>query len=667
MRLKTSLHLLVPVALAVLFSLSASAFAATEQIEWSSAQANGWKNPLGEGASLITHTNYDFDSEIYLNNWGKRHSGVDIHAKPTTPIYAIAPGNVVKVVRSSDSYEAVVIIRHETGEMQGFFAIYGHVFADPSVQEGKPAPINEPIGCIVEAGTPSHLHFGINTKHELNEFYKPELGLGWGLTPAGTDPRSVGWVDPVPYLSSVTHSISQPAAVDIQSPTTAPNLNITELVPSSITTNTAPFDAELRLQGAGFTKVVQVSWSWMDAVCGSKTWYKGDSNWNEKVTANSDTSMTLRPRVVETNPTWSGTVYWALTLRDDTGAEASRWFAVTYRESAAETKAVDALIEALKNEDDSVRMDAVRDWAYQDISDPRAVDALIGALKDEDEDVRNYAAYALGDISDQRAIDALVGALKDQSEYVRQAAASALGDIGSKTRWEGMTFLNSTKAIDPLIEALKDDCEWVRQSAAVALGQIGDARGMDPLITALKDESSYVRQAAAYALGSINDPRAVDALIEALKDEDEDVRSAAAMALGWFEDDERVADPLVEALQDEKSCVRVNVAYALVELGKNEYFDLLIVALKNEDVKGRSEAAMALGNIRDPRAVDSLIEALETDPDYYVKCEAAWALGWIGDPRAIDALTYVAYNDEDEGIRGAALQALEKMQNQLAP
>jgi len=207
MRLKTCLSGLVLAGL-VLFSLSAAAFAGAEVIEWSGAQANGWKNPLGEGASLITHTNYDFDSDIYLRNHGKRHTGVDIHAEPNTPIYAIAPGTVVKVVRS-DSFNTVVIIRHETGEMQGFFAIYGHVLASPSVQEGKPSPINEPIGNIVKAGSPSHLHFGINTKNELNEFNKPEIGLGWGLNPAGTDPRSVGWVDPLPYLSAAIYSGGQ--------------------------------------------------------------------------------------------------------------------------------------------------------------------------------------------------------------------------------------------------------------------------------------------------------------------------------------------------------------------------------------------------------------------------------------------------------------------------
>lgn len=201
-------------ALTVLSGLSASAFAAAEVIEWSNAQANGWKNPLGEGASLITNSNYNFDSAIYLENNGARHTGVDINAEPDTPIYAIAPGEVVKVVRSDDAMQTVIIIRHETwneGEDQSFYSVYGHVYADPSVQEGDPSPINEPIGSIVKAGSPSHLHFGINTIPDLNDFLKPELGLGWGRNPAGTDPISIGWVDPISYLSSIIY-LPQPAS-----------------------------------------------------------------------------------------------------------------------------------------------------------------------------------------------------------------------------------------------------------------------------------------------------------------------------------------------------------------------------------------------------------------------------------------------------------------------
>jgi HEAT repeat protein len=138
--------------------------------------------------------------------------------------------------------------------------------------------------------------------------------------------------------------------------------------------------------------------------------------------------------------------------------------------------------------------------ALVEIGDARAVDPLIEALKDEEVEVRRRAAWALGEIGDPRAIEPLIDALQDEFHprlgwAVQGMAAWALGKIGD------------IRAVDPLIEALKDPhCRldpFVRHEAAVALGEIGDARAVDPLIEALKDEARSVRSGAAQALGDI--------------------------------------------------------------------------------------------------------------------------------------------------------------------
>jgi hypothetical protein len=56
-------------------------------IQWSTAESNGWANPLGEGKELITNTAYDYDSPIYLYNWGKRHVGIDVHAQLDSNVF----------------------------------------------------------------------------------------------------------------------------------------------------------------------------------------------------------------------------------------------------------------------------------------------------------------------------------------------------------------------------------------------------------------------------------------------------------------------------------------------------------------------------------------------------------------------------------------------------
>jgi hypothetical protein len=107
-------------------------------------------------------------------------------------------------------------------------------------------------------------------------------------------------------------------------------VSLSSLTPTTIRVNTAPYDATLSLSGSGFSNVSRVTFSWSGAVSGSATWERGTSVWDSKVTVHSDTSMTLRPRVVESNPTWSGTVTWTVTLRDTSGATASGTFTVIY-------------------------------------------------------------------------------------------------------------------------------------------------------------------------------------------------------------------------------------------------------------------------------------------------------------------------------------------------
>ncbi len=90
--------------------------------------------------------------------------------------------------------------------------------------------------------------------------------------------------------------------------------------------------------------------------------------------------------------------------------------------------------------------------------------ALIEALKDQDSSIRQYAVSALGEIGPgaKEAVPALIEALKDQDSFVRRFAAGALGRIGPEAK----------EAVPALIEALKDQDSRIRRSAVSALGRI---------------------------------------------------------------------------------------------------------------------------------------------------------------------------------------------------
>lgn len=69
-------------------------------------------------------------------------------------------------------------------------------------------------------------------------------------------------------------------------------------------------------------------------------------------------------------------------------------------------------------------------------------------------------------------------------------------------------------------------------------------------------------------------------------------------------------------------------------------------------------AAVALGNSGDPRAVPPLVHALETHQSALVRAHAAWALGRLGGARARSALARAAAEDGDPGVRAEAELAL---------
>jgi HEAT repeat protein len=330
-----------------------------------------------------------------------------------------------------------------------------------------------------------------------------------------------------------------------------------------------------------------------------------------------------------------------------------------------DSRAVDPLIQALKDDNHSVRLEAVR--ALSDIKDKRAVEPLMHVLKDENDKVffgennipvnlRAGAAFALGELGDVRAVDPLIQALKDQEDGdIRMAAAAALGDLKDPRAVEpliqaledrydevrrnaagSLGEIKDTRSVEPLIKLLKDNDNIVRGNTARALGAIGDIRATEPLIVALKDDQ--VRWLAVEALGKIGDSRAVDPLIQALKDNGSgNVRGRAALALGEI-NDTRAVEPLILTLMNDDEQTRIDAAEALGMIGKPAVGPLILL-LENNNSTIQWWAAVALGNLKDSRAIDPLIRGLALgDEHWLVRRAAANALGMIGDKRSIEPL-----------------------------
>jgi HEAT repeat protein len=75
----------------------------------------------------------------------------------------------------------------------------------------------------------------------------------------------------------------------------------------------------------------------------------------------------------------------------------------------------------------------------------------------------------------------------------------------------------------------------------------------------------------------------------------------------------------------------------------------------------RQMAAKKLGYSRNPEALPGLLNALQADPFWMVRCAIIQALERIGDPSAIHTLHEVANKDDFQVVRSYAAKAIERL------
>ena len=136
------------------------------------------------------------------------------------------------------------------------------------------------------------------------------------------------------------------------------------------------------------------------------------------------------------------------------------------------------------------------------------------------------------------------------------------------------------------------------------------------LEAALRDVASgapKARAMAAHALGEVTSPedrpRAADALIKALDDDRSEVRAEAAAALGEL-GDARAIPGLIKRLNDGDQATRQCAAIALGTLRSPEAWDALVLALREGPADLRYQAASSLAEIDAPRSYEPLVAAL---------------------------------------------------------
>jgi len=325
--------------------------------------------------------------------------------------------------------------------------------------------------------------------------------------------------------------------------------------------------------------------------------------------------------------------------------------------AATDVDTRETLVELLHGPDPDLRMQAA--LALGEQQDLSAAGALIKALQDEDTNVRYHAIEALGKLKATDAVDALVEIVESRDFFLAFAALDALAKIGDA---------HITPRVVPLLE---DDL--LREPAINLLGQLGDESAIAPL-TSLLNTPTAPTNSIAEALAALSDryeqqyregayvadltsreisPTGIQNLLDALETPGKENLRSIALVLGWLKRSgvDRALTRLMGRID-----LRNEIIEALVRHGPAT-LDLLMAQLSAEDLEVRRSAVVALGRIGDSTATTALVKTLG---DESLTIDAANALAEIGDPKAVDGLLNLIGND-DASIRQAAVSALNSV------
>lgn len=201
------------------------------------------------------------------------------------------------------------------------------------------------------------------------------------------------------------------------------------------------------------------------------------------------------------------------------------------------------------------------------------------------------------------------------------------------------------------------------------LRAVNQARPLDPeqiyqvLKKATGDTSARVRYAAVSQIGTVpfSDPSEPLALLRGLlkSDPEFDVRAAAAASLGDLKQPEALEDLLESYRQETEWLVQFSIVAALGELGHVGAFDTLVEALTQGSELTRTAAAAALGDLGDARGIP-VLENYLTDEDWQLRYRVCLSLEKIGGEAARPGLERLS-QDEVAQVATQAQEALQKL------
>lgn len=171
------------------------------------------------------------------------------------------------------------------------------------------------------------------------------------------------------------------------------------------------------------------------------------------------------------------------------------------------------------------------------------------------------------------------------------------------------------RSLDFVTEALRDRQSAIRWKALDELGRFEVPQVLSSVRSMLSDSEPKVKIRVLQLLSAYSDKNSVIAIEGLLGDKNIDVRRQAAQALGEIRDS-RAIKPLINVIKKD-SLIRMSATEALKKIGEPSV-EPLIALLQEKDLDGLAQEAVieTLGELKDPRASAALIAALRTSDSW---------------------------------------------------
>jgi HEAT repeat protein len=297
---------------------------------------------------------------------------------------------------------------------------------------------------------------------------------------------------------------------------------------------------------------------------------------------------------------------------------------------------------------------------------------LTKALDDKEIHIRRSAAIALGILDYRTAAEREIASLMAPYDAMNNAKVPA--DVQAKVDELQKAKVEQRDAqhkhvrdvVKKLIHALQHDNDsFVASMAAIGLGRIAaqtdENLAIQTLVADLKKERNIVREYEILALAIAKAPQAYDLALEAAtgKNRQPTTKGAGMVALGILRDP-RAVEPLHKILDEsDHPMLRGTAALALGMIGDERSAAPILTMLKTtKSPDCMSEGALGLALLGTKKGSDTLVKKLTETADGNVAAYTVYSLGLMKDRSKLDALLDIATNHGNFFVQSAGVAAI---------